>query len=102
MANPELFLISVLRALTEVALLTLFGQGLLALLAGARRATNPVYRVFQVVTKPIIQTVRYLTPRVIIDRHIPVVAFFLLFWLWIGLAAVKRYVCVAQGLNCGM
>lgn len=91
MASPELFIVSILRALTEVALLTLLGQGLLALLAGARRATNPVYRVFQVVTKPVIQTVRYLTPRVVIDRHIPVVAFFLLFWLWIALAAAKRY-----------
>lgn len=102
MENPELFIISILRALTEVALLTLFGQGLLALLAGARRATNPVYRVFQVITGPVIRAVRFITPRLVIDRHIPVVAFFLLFWLWIGLAAVKRYVCAAQGLNCGM
>lgn len=102
MANPELFILSILRALTEVALLTLFGQGLLALLAGARRANNPVYRVFQVITRPVIQGVRFITPRVVIDRHIPVVAFFLLFWLWIGLAAVKRYVCAVQGLNCGI
>lgn len=102
MANPELLIIGILRALTEVALLTLFGQGLLALLAGARRTTNPVYRVFQVVTKPVIQAVRFITPKLVIDKHIPIVAFFLLFWLWIGLAAAKRYICVAQGLNCGM
>ena len=50
MANPELLIISILRALTEVALLTLLGQGLLALLAGGRRETNPVYRVFKVIT----------------------------------------------------
>lgn len=102
MANPELFILSILRALTEVALLTLFGQGLLALLAGARRATNPVYRVFQVITRPVIQGVRLITPRVVIDRHIPFVAFFLLFWLWIALAAAKRYLCAASGLNCGL
>ena len=100
MANPELFILSILRALTEVALLTMFGQGLLALLAGARRAANPVYRVFQVITRPVIQGVRFITPRVVIDRHIPVVAFFLLFWLWIALAAAKRYLCAAIGLNC--
>jgi len=100
MANPELLIISILRALTEVALLTLFGQGLLALLAGSRRATNPVYRVFQVITGPVIRTVRLITPRLVIDRHIPVVTFFLLFWLWIFLAYVKRIVCQMNGLNC--
>lgn len=102
MANPELLIVSILRALTEVALLTLFGQGLLALLAGARRATNPVYRVFQVVTGPVVRAVRLITPRLIIDRHIPVVAFFLLFWLWIALAVAKRYLCAAAGLDCGL
>jgi len=92
MANPELLIISILRALTEVALLTLLGQGLLALLAGSRRATNPVYRVFQVVTAPVLRAVRFITPRPVIDRHIPLVAFFLLFWLWILLAYLKRVV----------
>ena len=100
MANPELLIISILRALTEVALLTLFGQGLLALLAGSRRATNPVYRVFQVVTGPVIRAVRFITPKLVIDRHIPVVTFFLLFWLWIFLAYVKRIICAANELNC--
>lgn len=100
MANPELLIISILRALTEVALLTLFGQGLLALLAGSRRATNPVYRVFQVITEPVIRAVRFITPRLVIDRHIPIVSFFLLFWMWIFLAYVKRIVCEANGLNC--
>ncbi len=100
MANPELLIISILRALTEVALLTLLGQGLLALLAGSRRATNPVYQLFRVITGPVIRAVRCITPRLVIDRHIPVVAFFLLFWLWIFLAYVKRILCEANGLNC--
>jgi hypothetical protein len=101
MANPELLLIGILRALAEVALLTLFGQGLLAFLAGSRRATNPVYRLFQIVTSPVIRAVRFITPKIVIDRHIPFVSFVLLFWLWIGLAAAKRYVCAVQSLNCG-
>ena len=90
MANPEIFIISILRALTEVAMLTLLGQGLLALLAGSRRATNPIYQLFQTITRPALRITRYITPRAIIDKHLPFVAFFLLFWLWIFLAYAKR------------
>ncbi|CAG0124883.1 hypothetical protein RHDC2_00726 [Rhodocyclaceae bacterium] len=90
MANPEIFIISILRGLTEVALLALLGQGLLALLAGSRRATNPIYQLFQTVTRPVLRIARFITPRAIIDKHLPFVAFFLLFWLWIFLAYAKR------------
>lgn len=100
MANPEILIISILRALTEVAMLTLLGQGLLAVLAGSRRATNPVYQLFQVVTRPVLRIIRLITPRMILDKHLPYVAFFLLFWLWIMLALLKRYVCTLGGLAC--
>ncbi len=93
MANPEIFIISILRALTEVALLTLLVQGLLAFLSGSRRATNPVYQLFQIITRPVLRIARYITPQIIIDKHLPFVAFFLLFWLWILLAYVKRVLC---------
>lgn len=86
----ELFVVGVLRAVVEVALLCLLGQGLVGLLAGASRAKNPVYALFAIVARPAIRATRLITPRVIIDKHIPYVAFFALFWLWIALAWVKR------------
>lgn len=91
MSDPDIFVLSVLRALVEVALLALLGQGVVALLAGARRATNPIHQLFAVVTRPVIRMVRFVTPKPILDRHIPFVAFFLLFWLWIFLAWAKRF-----------
>jgi hypothetical protein len=91
MASTELLLLGVLRALVEVALLALLGQGLLALLAGARRDTNPIYMLFKIVTKPAIVAARWITPRLVIDKHIPFVAFFLLFWLWIFLAWARQF-----------
>jgi hypothetical protein len=100
MAHIDLFVVSVVRALVEVALLALLGQGVLALLAGSRRHTNFVYRLFLVVTDPVIKVSRWITPKVIIDRHLPFVAFFLLFWLWILLAWVKRELCAMSGLTC--
>lgn len=89
MTSPELFLLSVLRALVEVAMLFLLGQGLLALLAGSRRHTNTIYRLFVIVTKPVLKIVRLVSPPQIIDKHLPFVAFFLLFWIWIGLAWLR-------------
>ncbi len=101
MANPEILIISILRALTEVALLSLLGQGLVAFLAGSRRATNPVYLLFQVITRPVLRIVRMVTPQIIIDKHVPFVAVFLLFWLWILLAYIKRTLCGIDELVCG-
>jgi len=101
MSHPDLFAVSVIRALVEVAMLSLLGQGVVALLSGARRAGNPVYQLFQIVTRPVIRALRWLLPRQIVDRHLPVLAFFLLFWLWIMLAYAKRVLCQLNGLaNC--
>lgn len=100
MTQIDLFVVSVLRALVEVALLALLGQGVLALLAGSRRHDNFVYRLFLVITGPVVRLCRWITPKVIIDRHLPFVAFFLLFWLWILLAWVKRELCVLSNLAC--
>jgi hypothetical protein len=87
----ELYLISIVRALVEVAGLALLGQGLLAVLAGKYRQQNIFYKIFQVVTAPVVRAVRFISPRAILDAHIPFVTFFLLVWLWIGLAAAKQY-----------
>ena len=98
MSYPDLFVVSILRALVEVALLSLLGQGAVALLSGARREGNPIYRLFQIVTRPVIGMTRRLTPKIILDRHVPAVAFFLSFWLWIVLAYVKRVLGEMHGL----
>lgn len=100
MTHPELFLIGTLRALVEVAMMFLIGQGLLALLAGSRRHTNGVYRLFVLITSPVLKIVRFISPPQVIDKHLPFVAFFVLFWLWIGLAWLKRTWCEANMLQC--
>lgn len=100
MMHPELFVIGIMRALVEVALLFLIGRGILALLAGHRRHTNAIYSLFTLITGPVIKIVRHISPPRIIDRHLPYVAFFVLFWCWIGLAWLKRIYCEAHMLEC--
>ncbi len=96
----DLLLVSALRVLVEVAGLALLGQGVLALLAGKYRHDNVFYKVFQIVTRPVIRAVRLITPRFVLDAHIPMLAFFLLFWLWIAQAIAKRHLCGLHGLAC--
>ena len=88
--SPELFVLSALRALVEVAGLFLLGQGALYLLAGGRRESNAIYLFFRLATRPLLRLARRITPKFVVDRHLPLVAFFLLFWLWIALALAKR------------
>ena len=100
MNHPELFMLGLLRALVEVAMLFLLGQGLLALLAGRRRHDNMVYKLFVIVTAPVLKAARKITPRQIIDRHLPYVAFAVLFWIWIALAWLKKLYCETNLLQC--
>ncbi len=100
MTHPELYILSVLRALVEVSLLFLLGQGLLALIAGSRRHTNNIYQLFIIITRPLLWVARKITPPQIDGKYLPLVAFFILFWLWIGLAYLKKTYCEANMLQC--
>ena len=100
MSHPELLILGVLRALVEVAMLFLLGQGLLGLLAGSRRHTNTMYKLFVIVTAPVLKVARKVTPRQIIDKHLPYIAFAVLFWIWIALAWLKKLYCDTNMLQC--
>ena len=82
-------IIVILKGLTEVAGVAFLGQGVLWVLAGSRRDQNIVYNLFKTVTSPITRATRSITPRVVIDAHIGLVAFFLLIVLWLVLTAFK-------------
>jgi hypothetical protein len=85
------FLIKIVKALAEVAGLALIGQGLVALFSGVNRDRNFVYALFRVVTRPPTRLARLLTPRFVPDQHMPLVAFFLVFWIWIACVAGLIY-----------
>ena len=82
-------IIVILKALTEVAGVAFLGQGILWVIAGAKREQNIVYNLFRTLTSPFTRVTRAITPRVIIDAHIGLVAFFLLIVLWLVLTALK-------------
>lgn len=100
MGGEVTFLVVVLKAVTEIALMLLVAQFVLALFAGRRRSENFVYRIFEIATQPVVRFTRAITPRAILDQHLPFVSFLLLLVLWIALTLGKIYlVRVAPGLG---
>ena len=94
-----LLLVEILKMLAEIALLSLAGQWLLGLLAGAKREQNLFYQLFQVITRPLILGARLIAPRVVLDRHLPLVAFLLMFFVWLVATMTKIDICVRIGVQ---
>jgi len=100
MEHPLLYLWTTLRALAEVVGYTFIGQGVLALFAGANRDRNFVYQLLRAVTNPMVKVARWVTPKFVADQHVPLVAFFIVFWLWIFFGIMKHQYCVQHSLAC--
>ena len=84
-------IVVVLKAVAEIAGLALFGQGVLALLAGPSRETNVFYRVLAVMTSPVRAATRFILPRFIVDQHIGLAAFALVAMAWLLFYVAKVY-----------
>lgn len=91
--------VEVLKMLAEIALLALAGRWVLGILAGAKRDGNLFYQLFQVVTRPLITGARVISPRVVLDRHVPLVAFLLLVFVWVVATMTKIDICVRIGVH---
>lgn len=94
-----LFLISSIKLVAEIALMALAGQMLLGLLAGAKRDSNLFYQLLQVIASPFVKGVRLLTPRIVLDRHIPIAAFGLMAIVWLAATIGKVNFCLHIGVQ---
>jgi len=94
-----LLLVEIVKLLAEIALMSLAGQWVLGILAGQKREQNMVYQLFNVLTKPLIAVSRLVTPKVVLDRHLPLVAFLLLMFVWIVATMTKIDMCVRMGVH---
>jgi hypothetical protein len=94
-----LTLVSIFKLLAEIALLAFAGQWVLGILAGAKRDQNLFYQVLQVMTRPLVAGARYITPSVVLERHVPLVAFLLLAFVWIAATVTKISICLEIGVD---
>jgi len=91
--------LNLLQLVLYIPLLALLGQGLLYVLAGARRNTNFFYQLLQLLSKPFTLVVRRLTPAKVVDEHVPVVTFFLVVIAYAVVTFEKIDLCVRIGLD---
>ncbi len=94
-----LLFVSSVKLVAEIALLALAGQFLLGLLAGAKRESNFFYKTLQVLTNPFIKGMRLITPRMVLDRHIPTAVFVLLAMVWVVVTLAKVNICLQIGVE---
>lgn len=91
--------LNLLQLLLYIPLLALLGQGLLFVLAGAKRHENFFYQLLQLLSKPFTAAVRRITPHKVGDHQVPVVTFFLLVIIYAVVTFEKINLCVAAGLE---
>lgn len=94
-----LIVIEALKLIAEIALLALLGQWVLGLLAGARREQNLFYQILAIVGRPFVVLARLVSPRFVLERHHPLVAFLLLVFVWLGVTFWKINTCLRIGVE---
>ncbi|MFM2111346.1 MAG: hypothetical protein RLZZ271_6 [Pseudomonadota bacterium] len=94
-----LMLVSLTKMIAEIALLALAGRWLLGMLTGSRREQNLFYQVLDIMARPFVRGARLISPKQIIDRHVPLVAFSLLLFVWLVVTIAKINVCLQIGVE---
>lgn len=94
-----LILISAVKLVAEIALLALFGQWVLGLLTGPRRDQNFFYQLLQQIARPFVRLTVWVTPRAVLERHRPLVAFLILGFVWLAATAAKIAHCLEIGVQ---
>jgi hypothetical protein len=89
------------QSMVLVAGLALLGQLVVGMFNWRARNQNIVYRTFQLVASPVVKLVRLVTPKVVLDQHIPIAAFMVLFFAYFWLGFEHRASCRADVAQAG-
>ena len=87
-------LLLVAQTLIFVAGLALLGQFVVGLFNWGRRHENVVFQLFGIVTRPVVRAIRVITPRIVLDQHVPAVAFLVCLIAYFALGFSHRAVCL--------
>ena len=100
--GTTLLLLRIVKLVLEICLLALVGQGIVYVLVrgiGQDARRNFFYRVLETVSSPFVKLARYITPRFVPDRHLPLVVLSL---MAVGYAATLFSIanlCIAHGFT---
>lgn len=93
-----LLVVVILKSLIELSLMFIVARFLLGLLAGAKRETNVFWQLLDVAAKPALWLTRRVSPRLILDQHIPLAAASWLLVAWVLVVKIKIDMCLQAGV----
>ncbi len=94
-----LLTVVILKSLIELSLMFVIGRFVLGLLAGSKRQTNVFWQMLDVAAKPSLWVTRKLSPKLILDQHIPLAAASLLLMAWVVVVKLKVDMCLEIGAS---
>ncbi|TSA12496.1 MAG: hypothetical protein D4R79_07590 [Comamonadaceae bacterium] len=92
-----LLTVVILKSLIELSLMFIVARFVLGLLAGAKRNTNVFWQLLDVAAKPALWITRWVSPKLILDQHIPLAAASWLVIAWVLVVKVKIDLCMQLG-----
>ena len=93
-----LLAVVIAKSLIELSLMFIVGRFLLGLLAGPNRGNNVFWQVLDVASKPVLWITRKLSPRLILDQHIPLATSSWLIIAWVVVLQLKIEMCLEMGM----
>lgn len=94
-----LLAINIVKLIAEIAGFALLGQWLVGLLAGDGREKNFFYQLLAVIGRPLVAAARWITPKAVLERHLPLVAFLVMLMVWIVTVLMKIEHCLKIGVR---
>jgi hypothetical protein len=92
-----LLAVVILKSLIELSLMFVVGRFILGLLAGAKRQTNVFWQLLDVASKPALWVTRRVSPKLILDQHIPLATVSWLIIAWVLVVMAKIDICLQVG-----
>ena len=94
-----LLFIVILKSLIELSLMFIVGRFLLGLLDREKKDSNVFWQLLDVAAKPALFITRKLSPKLILDQHIPLAAASWLVVAWVIVVKQKIELCVQAGAS---
>jgi len=93
-----LLAVVIAKSLIELSLMFIVARFVLGLLAGAKRDNNVFWQLLDVASKPALWLTRRISPKLILDQHIPLAATSWLLIAWVLVLQMKIDLCLAMGV----
>ncbi len=94
-----LLAVVIAKSLIELSLMFIVGRFLLGLLAGAKRDQNVFWQLLDVASKPALWITRKISPKLILDQHIPLATSSWLIIAWVLMVQLKIDMCLELGIT---